>query len=132
MTTYAIHLKETEPDKIKLFEQMVQSLDFVHSIEKMADLSEAPQATEDIPAGFMTKNEICERYPDEWVLLFDAQTDGIGVVGGKILLHDKDKRALALKARDIIKKYKNTTHFFAGEKSRHATSGLARTIRPET
>ena len=45
-----------------------------------------------------------------------------------MLVHDKDKRQMALQAREIFKTGKNLVHFFTGEPQEIAKTGLFRKL----
>ena len=50
--------------------------------------------TEDLPV--MTINEAAEAYPDEWILMLITEKDERGLsVAGKVLLHNRSRKALA-------------------------------------
>lgn len=133
MTTYAIHFKDEDKEKINRLLDFVRSLDFVQSVElfptgttSSTEESPPPQSSE----GFLPLSEIKRLYPDEWVLLDKAHKTGATILGGVVLLHEADKRLFALKARDFIKKDAHLTHFFTGELPHRAQTGLARKIVP--
>lgn len=130
MTTYAIRFKDTERHKIKVLVDFMQSLDFVESVEKTGEFLENEPDIKKQPKGYLLKKEICHLYPNEWVLLSNAHLDGTEIIGGVVLLHHKDKRSLALSAKDILSQHPQTAHFFTGEIPQRATNGLARIARP--
>ena len=53
------------------------------------------------------------------VLLADAQTDGVTLLGGRVILHHADKRQFALIGRDLVKQYTNVRHYYTGERPAH-------------
>ena len=67
-------------------------------------------------------------YPDEWVLLANVEKRGMDLIGGQVVLHEKDKRTFALKAKALIQENKGLTHFFTGEPTRYGHIGLARKV----
>ena len=50
------------------------------------------------------------------------------MLGGQVMLYERDKREFALKAKDMIQKNTGLTHFFTGESPRHGHVGLARKV----
>ena len=43
----------------------------------------------------LTRDEIYERYPDEWILLADPETDaGQAILRGAVLCHSKERDAV--------------------------------------
>ena len=79
----------------------------------------------------MSFEEIKQNYPDEWILLANTQKEGMNILGGTVLLHDSDKRQLAIKGRDLIKNHTKTTHFYTGDIPKRRTIGLMRKIENE-
>jgi translation elongation factor EF-Ts len=130
MTTYAIHLKSSDNNKIRLLVEFIKSLDFVQSVEEFKE-STSDIVLHNVTEGYATFEQIKQQYPNEWVLLADAQMDGINILGGKVLLHESDKRNLALKGRDLIKNHTKTTHFYTGDLPKRRTIGLMRKIENE-
>ena len=71
----------------------------------------------------LTFDEIKAQYPDEWILVGDPELDnseGTGSVaqrllGGVILLHSKDRREIAYKAKIARKDYKSVALVYTGE-----------------
>jgi hypothetical protein len=50
----------------------------------------------------LTTAEINERFPSEWVLLVDPQTDeNLEVLGGKVIYHGKDRDEVDRKAMEV-------------------------------
>ena len=64
---------------------------------------------------YLTLAEIKTRFPMEWVLLGDPQTDGLDVLGGIVLYHSQDKKEVCYLGKDKIKPYAMSTLIFAGE-----------------
>lgn len=79
-------------------------------------------------AAFQPLATIKALYPDEWVLLAYAEKSGRDLLGGQVVLHEKDKRAFALKAKALIQENKGLTHCYTGELPRHGHIGLARKV----
>ena len=59
--------------------------------------------------------EINQRFPNEWILLGNPETDGLDVLGGIVLYHSQDKKEVCYLGRDKIKTYAMSTLVFAGE-----------------
>lgn len=128
---YAIHFKDADKDKIKRLLDFVRSLDFVQSVELYQASKPVKTDEHTIPTQsneFVQVSEIKTLYPNQWVLLANPKKEGAILLGGQVLLHDSDKRAFALKAKDLVKKYRGLTHFFTGEVPSFARTGLARKI----
>ena len=64
---------------------------------------------------YLTLADIKNRFPMEWVLLGDPQTDGLDVLGGIVLYHSQDKKEVCYLGKDKIKPYAMSTLIFAGE-----------------
>lgn len=128
-TTYAIQFKESEPQRIQKLLDYVQSLDFVQSVrafseeEDIVDLSISASVE-----GYFSTEEIKQMYPNEWVLIANTRKNGSQILGGKILLHEADKRVLAIKGKDLIRQNPNVSHFYTGEFPVKAHIGLLRKI----
>lgn len=129
MTTYAVRFNTDDRHKIEPLLDFVKSLDFVSSVE-IASEEPAPNEEAPTPAPlngqFLPIEEIRRLYPNEWVLLAEPRKKGIEILGGTVLLHESDKRSMALRAKDLIRKYSHVTHFFTGDIPKRATIGLMR------
>jgi hypothetical protein len=124
MKTFAVHLKEEyTQSQIDQFVDMVQSLDFVASVEQITDEGAIQQ--ESLPANYyLLYEQITQLYPNEWVLLANIVEQKGHIVGGEVILHEKDKRIFTVKAKDLIPQHQHTAHFYIGDWSKRATSGL--------
>lgn len=134
MTTYAVRFNTDDRDKIEPLLDFVKSLDFVSSVEE-ADEEPAPDEETSIPAAdgqFLSTEQIRKLYPNEWVLLGDPIVKGIEILGGKVLVHDPDKRNMALRGKEFIPQYARATHFYTGTFPKRATIGLIRKISRQT
>ncbi len=131
MTTYSIQLKETDRQKIDAFIQFVKSLDFVQSVEAFAKTAPSKKNTGKTANtdGYLSVDEIRRQFPNEWVLLANPVAENVEILGGTVILHDPEKRNMALRGRDLIKKYARVTHFFTGEMPKRATIGLMRKVQ---
>jgi hypothetical protein len=128
-TTYAIQFKETEQQRIQKLLDYVQSLDFVQSVKAFSEEEAVVNAPISAPVeGYLTVEDIKRLYPNEWILIAHTRKDGAHILGGKILLHEADKRELALKGRDLIRQYPDVNHFYAGEFPARRRIGLLRKI----
>jgi hypothetical protein len=93
---------------------------------------------EDKPIGATPKNMDIEGYlpietikkihPNEWVLVASPKKEGSKIIGGTVLVHDADKRLMALQARDLIKNHPSATHFYTGEMPHYAKIGIIKKI----
>jgi hypothetical protein len=132
MTSYSIHFNNTDPEKIKAFLAFVQSLDIVQSMEPLynvADLTEKSIVAE-LSSDYLTKTELIQQYPNEWILLKEPVSDGAELIGGKVLLHDKDKGKLAHKAQHIQLPNSPKRVFYTGTLPKNSKVGLMRKITP--
>jgi hypothetical protein len=74
----------------------------------------------------MTIEQIKMQYPDQWVLignpeLRNPETNGLILnrfIRGTVLLANKDKRALAYQAKEVVAGYEETACIFTGEIAR--------------
>ena len=129
--TYAIQIKESEQKRAQKFLDFVQSLDFVESVTAFSEEDAVVDALIPIPVeGYLTKEEIKKLYPDQWVLTAHTRKNGVQILGGKVLLHEVDKRNLALKGKDLIRQYPDVNHFYTGEFPSNARIGLLKKITP--
>ena len=129
--TYAIQIKESEQKRAQKFLDFVQSLDFVESVTAFSEEDAVVDALIPIPVeGYLTTEEIKKLYPDQWVLTAHTRKNGVQILGGKVLLHEADKRNLALKGKDLIRQYPDVNHFYTGEFSSHAHIGLLKKTTP--
>lgn len=63
---------------------------------------------------YLTMEEIKKRYPDEWVLLEDPETDEFSaVVAGTLLEHGKDQESVAKRVKD--KCFSSSAFLFTGD-----------------
>lgn len=72
------------------------------------------------------KKELTQLYPNEWVLLANVVEQDGHLVGGEVILHEKDKRIFTVKAKDLIPQHHHTAHYYTGTPDKRATSGLLR------
>jgi hypothetical protein len=91
MTTLSLQLKDAETDQIKIWVDYLKSLDFVQAIREK---EETPQ--------YLTIDLLKQQYPNQWVLLADTVSEGIHILGGRVILTASDKHQLALKGRDLV------------------------------
>ena len=104
MSTFSLHFKEGDTTQIQLWVEYVRALDFVKDVEEKKEI-----------APFLSVDEICQHYPDSWVLLSDSKAEGVRVLGGRVILHKTDKHQLALQGRDLVKQHKDVRHFYTGD-----------------
>lgn len=128
-TTYAIEFKESEPQQIQKLLDFVQSLDFVRSVKAFSEENNEVNVPISAPVeGYLTTDAIKILHPNEWVLIAYTRKDATRILGGKVLLHESDKRNLALKGRDLIRQFPDVNHFYTGEFPKRAHIGLLRKI----
>ncbi len=130
MMAYSIYFNNVDAQKVKAFLDFVQSLDIVRKVEPLLQPLPAPLPSAEPSDLYLSKAEICALYPDEWVLLTDAQVEGVDVIGGRILLHNKDKRELALMAQQQQQALATMSKklFFTGTPPKHRRVGLLRKV----
>ncbi|MCY7330224.1 MAG: hypothetical protein LH618_16860 [Saprospiraceae bacterium] len=111
-------LRELEEMRvIRLYRQQTDRIQPQAAPETPFSVSEEP---------FFTVEEIRRRYPNEWVLLANPLLEGLEIRGGQVLVHDSDKRNMALQGKDLIRKYARVTHLYTGEIPKNAKIGLIR------
>jgi len=130
-TTVAVRFNTDDRHKIEPLLDFVKSLDFVSSVE-VASEEPAPSEETHVPQAadeqFLSTEEIRRLYPNEWILLGDPIIEGIEIMGGKVLVHNPDKRSMAMQGRNLIPQYARATHFYTGTFPKRATIGLMRRI----
>jgi hypothetical protein len=99
-------------------------LSFVKQEEKPVIATQNNTDTE----GYQPLETIKKLYPNEWVLVASPKKEGTKIVGGTVLVHDADKRLMALQARDLIKNYPSATHFYTGEMPKYAKIGIIKKV----
>jgi len=63
---------------------------------------------------YLTMEEIKKRYPDEWVLLGDPETNEFcQFIGGTLIEHDRDKTSVLDRSKG--KKPKHSAFLYTGE-----------------
>jgi hypothetical protein len=127
MSTYAISFKDADAEKVNRLVDFMRSLDFVDSVEPIQlgvanDVESIPESSE----GFTSVVDLKKLYPDQWVLLANPRKKGTSLLGGIVLVHERDKKEFALKAKELIRAHPGATHFYTGETPRHAHAGLAK------
>ena len=128
-TTYAIQFKESEAKKIQKLLDYVESLDFVQSVKAFPEENNVGKTIFDSPVeGYLTMEEIKILHPNEWILIAYSRKKDTQILGGKVILHEADKRELALKGKDLIRKYPDVNHFYTGEFPSQRRIGLMRRI----
>jgi hypothetical protein len=131
MTAYSIQFKYEDRQKIDALIEFVKSLEFVQSVEEYkVSTFEKRKVEKNVHGdGHLTIEEICKIYPDEWVLLANPEIKDVEILGGTVILHDPEKRNMALRGKDLIKNYPSVTHYYTGEETtKHKTIGLMRRI----
>ena len=130
MTTFTIHFKEKNQQRIQLFLEFVKSLDFVQSIEPETVSPPSPSQPKepDSDLQYQTLQQIKDLYTDEWVLLANPQFREADIAGGIVLFHDKDKSKLFQNAKELVKKYPNATHIYTGEFPKRSKIGLIKML----
>jgi hypothetical protein len=103
-TTFSVQFKDAEKDQIKIWLDQLRSLDFIQAIKEKED-----------PKSYLSVEAIKQSYPNQWVLLADAQAEGLQILGGRVILNMPDKHQLAINGRDLVKKHKKVRHFYTGE-----------------
>jgi hypothetical protein len=128
-TMYAIQFKESEQLRVQKLLDYVQSLDFVQSVNAFSENEDVVEIRMNTPVeGYLTVDEIKSLYPNQWVLIANTRKNGTQILGGRLLLHEADKRDLALKGRDLIHQNTDVNHFYTGEFPSRPRIGLLRKI----
>jgi hypothetical protein len=77
-----------------------------------AQLTQTPFISEPL-----TWEQICERYPDEWVCLVEIdrpEANNFAFRTARVVGHGKDPRAPFVQARPIRHRYEGMGHYFTG------------------
>ena len=128
-TIYAIEFNESEQQRVKKLLDYVQSLDFVRSVKAFSEADNVLEMPASAPVeGYLTIDDIKKLYPNEWILIAYTRKNGPHILGGKVLLHEADKRNLALKGRDLIRQFPDVNHFYTGEFPKRARIGLLKKL----
>jgi hypothetical protein len=112
-TTFSVEFKDAERDQIKIWLDYLKSLDFIQTVREKEE-----------PKTYLSVEAIKQLYPNQWVLLADSKTEGLHILGGRVILNTSDKHQLALNGRDLVKEHKQVRHFFTGERSSQKHIGL--------
>jgi hypothetical protein len=99
-------------------------LSFVKREDKPVTSTSKSKNTE----GYLPIETIKMLYPNEWVLVASPKKEGTKVIGGTVLVHDADKRLMALQGRDLIKNHPSATHFYTGEMPNIAKIGVIKKV----
>ncbi|MFM9947635.1 MAG: hypothetical protein ACKV1O_06820 [Saprospiraceae bacterium] len=76
----------------------------------------------------LSLQQIKEMYPDEWVLLTDFTKEGVEILGGKVLMHDMDKRNLTQRAQNESFPDTPKTVYYTGQFPNRRKIGLLRKV----
>jgi hypothetical protein len=112
-TTFSVQFKDAERDQIKIWLDYLKSLDFIQAIKEKEETK-----------FYLSVESIKQLYPNQWVLLADAQAEGLNILGGRVILNSPDKHQLALNGRDLVKEHKQVRHFYTGERPHQKHIGL--------
>ena len=63
----------------------------------------------------MTWNQICQAFPDEWVVVVNYENKGPVEVDGTVVVHAPQKSGFEKPAREIIKEYGRIAVRYTGE-----------------
>lgn len=77
---------------------------------------------------YLTFDEIKKRYPNEWVLLANPQSNDLDVLGGIVLFHSPDKKEVFVEGKERIKPYALSTLVFAGDLKPMRRLGILRRL----
>lgn len=106
MTTFSLELKDADRQQVQVWVDYLRSLDFVQAIREK----------EVVGPAYLFLEDIRQQYPNQWVLLADTQTDGMRILGGRVVLHNPDKHQFALEGRDLVKQHTHVRHYYTGER----------------
>ena len=76
----------------------------------------APDAPATELPELLTWEEICRRYPKEWVILVDTVHRELVLAGGRVFAHSTDKHALVPAGHEAMRRYGRAGRFFTGIK----------------
>ena len=113
MTTFYVQFKDAEKDQITIWLDYLRSLDFIQAVKEKEE-----------PKSYLSIEAIKQLYPNQWVLLADAQAEGLNILGGRVILNTPDKHQLALNGRDLVKEHQHVRHFYTGERPHQKHIGL--------
>jgi hypothetical protein len=111
--TFSVEFKDAEHDQIKVWLDHLKSLDFIKVVKE-----------KDETKAYLPIERIKQLYPNQWVLLADAQVDKMQILGGRVILNASDKHQLALNGRDLVKQHTQVRHFYTGELPHRKHIGL--------
>ena len=106
MTTLSLELKDADKNQVQEWVNYLRSLDFVQAIREK----------EVVAPTYLFIEDIRQQYPNQWVLLADAQMDGMRLLGGRVILHNPNKHQFALEGRDLVKQHTGVRHYYTGER----------------
>ncbi len=71
-------------------------------------------------------DEMCKKYPNEWLLLGNPKSDSGKLISGIVLFHHADKRKLALANQNgtLTSHYKLATHVYTGTLAKNSNIGI--------
>lgn len=111
--TFSVEFKDAEHDQIKIWLDYLKSLDFIKVVKEKEETKT-----------YLPIERIKELYPNQWVLLADTQTEGMKILGGRVILNTLDKHQLALDGRDLVKQHTQVRHLYTGELPHRKHIGL--------
>ena len=125
MTQLLVNIqKQTDLEKLLDFLKSMK-IPFIQTEDNQSVVEKTTVNTEE----YLSAERIKQLYPNEWVFVASAQNDDNKITGGIVLLHNPNKREMALQAREIIKKHTDTAHFYTGEFPKIRHIGLIRKIK---
>lgn len=75
--------------------------------------------------------EICERFKDEWVVLGNAQMDGLRIIRAVVVAHHPDKRVVALEGSELTRPFQKIALRFTGKSQPMHRIGLLGRIKEQ-
>jgi hypothetical protein len=92
-------------------------LTFAGALRRLAEMAEEHTTTEPVLSEPLTWQEICARYPDEWVALVEidwVDEDDLDFRSARVAGHGKTRREPLDQARPLREHYDEIGHFFTG------------------
>jgi hypothetical protein len=78
-------------------------------------------------------DEMCKKYPNEWLLIGNPKSDSGKLISGIVLFHHADKHKLALANKNgvLTSNYKLATHVYTGVLAKNSSIGIFKQLTNE-
>jgi hypothetical protein len=87
------------------------------ALRRLTEIAEEPTTIEPVLSEPLTWQEICARYPDQWVALVEIDwfdEDDLDFRSARVAGHGKTRREPLDQARPLRERYVEIGHFFTG------------------